>query len=130
VIDSFSGPNRFLSNFVTVPHRVRLGREMYPSVDPIERQKVRECNTAGQAKRMGRRVTKRDDWESIRIGVMKDLLRQKFGDEPFRSQLLATGTQELIEGNTWNDVFWGVCDGEGENWLGKLLMEVRAELRG
>ena len=33
-----------------------------------------------------------------------------------------------IEGNTWNDTFWGVCNGQGQNWLGKILMLVRSEL--
>lgn len=44
--------------------------------------------------------------------------------------MIATGGEDLVEGNRWNDKFWGVClkTGRGENWLGKLLMQVRAEL--
>lgn len=38
------------------------------------------------------------------------------------------GDAELIEGNTWGDRIWGVCDGVGENRLGKILMRVRAEM--
>jgi predicted NAD-dependent protein-ADP-ribosyltransferase YbiA (DUF1768 family) len=44
--------------------------------------------------------------------------------------LIDTGDQELIEGNWWGDVIWGVCNGKGENHLGKILMEVRKELKG
>ena len=60
---------------------------------------------------------------------MKILLRQKFGDAWLRAKLLATGDAELIEGNYWHDTFWGMCNGKGENHLGRLLMEVRSELR-
>ena len=55
-------------------------------------------------------------------------MRQKFSKSPFKEMLLSTGEEELIEGNTWNDRFWGVCDGMGENNLGKILMAVRESL--
>ena len=45
------------------------------------------------------------------------------------NKLLETGNQELVEGNTWGDIFWGVCNGKGQNWLGKILMMVRDEIR-
>jgi hypothetical protein len=57
-----------------------------------------------------------------------ELLAQKFSYPYYRDLLLATGDAELIEGNVWNDVFWGVCNGIGKNWLGKLLMQVREVL--
>jgi predicted NAD-dependent protein-ADP-ribosyltransferase YbiA (DUF1768 family) len=61
---------------------------------------------------------------------MRELLREKFWQEPERSVLLATGDVELIEGNWWGDQFWGQCPvGKGENWLGRLLMELRRDLR-
>ena len=61
---------------------------------------------------------------------MEALLFLKFGgkDPLLTRELIATGHLDLIEGNTWNDTFWGVCDGAGENNLGKLLMKVRASL--
>lgn len=71
----------------------------------------------------------RPDWEYIRVDVMTELVRKKFSQEPLRSQLIATGDAELIEGNWWNDTFWGVCNGVGENNLGKILMKVRDEIR-
>jgi predicted NAD-dependent protein-ADP-ribosyltransferase YbiA (DUF1768 family) len=73
----------------------------------------------------------RPDWDDTKINTMLTLLRQKFalGSE-LAKKLLDTGNRDLVEGNTWGDTFWGVCKGQGENMLGKLLMQVRAELRG
>ena len=59
---------------------------------------------------------------------MRDLLRNKFSEPDLAARLLATGSTELIEGNNWNDTFWGVCRGRGRNMLGQLLMEVREEI--
>ncbi len=61
---------------------------------------------------------------------MKQILRIKFADPALRTALEATGEATLIEGNTWNDTFWGVCRGKGQNNLGKILEAIRAENRG
>jgi predicted NAD-dependent protein-ADP-ribosyltransferase YbiA (DUF1768 family) len=55
--------------------------------------------------------------------------RQKFKALRLANALLATGQAQLVEGNTWNDTYWGVCHGEGLNVLGMLLMQVRADLK-
>ena len=89
----------------------------------------RFCRPPGKAKRLGRKVTLRPDWEQIKTYTMLLLLRIKFSDENLATKLLETGEQKLIEGNSWGDCFWGVCDGVGENHLGKLLMQVREELK-
>ena len=60
---------------------------------------------------------------------MLDLLRAKFSNEIMKQKLLDTGDAELIEGNKHGDSFWGQVNGEGKNLLGKLLMQVRNELR-
>ena len=61
---------------------------------------------------------------------MRSLLAQKFRlGQPLGLRLIATGDAELVEGNTWGDRYWGVVDGVGENRLGELLMDRRAELR-
>lgn len=137
-ITSFTGQYRFLSNFF--PVEIEMEGNTYRTLEhayqaaktlnPIERWRIRDCNTPGQAKRAGRRVTKRDGWEDARTVVMELLLRQKFQRPDLRSKLILTGNAELIEGNDWGDTFWGVCDGEGENWLGKLLMRVRDDAIG
>jgi ribA/ribD-fused uncharacterized protein len=136
-IDSFVGEYRFLSNFS--PSLLVIDGLSYPTVEhafqalktenPTEREIVRTARTPGQAKKLGRRVTLRSDWNTVRVSVMKMLLEKKFSDKVLRSELLATGDAELVEGNYWNDTFWGVCRGRGENWLGKLLMEIRSSFR-
>ena len=61
---------------------------------------------------------------------MKKILYSKFAQNPYLAYgLLATGNEELIEGNTWGDKIWGQVNGEGQNLLGKILMEVREEIR-
>lgn len=80
------------------------------------------------AKSLGRRVQMRKDWNDIRLSVMEAVLRVKFSDPELAARLKATGNTKLVEHNTWNDKFWGVCNGEGQNNLGRLLMKIRAEL--
>lgn len=126
----------FLSNFV--PARVKLDDVEYPTVehayqaakttDQKQRGLVKLAVTPGQAKRLGRRVTIRDDWESVKEDVMLDLLRQKFQYPQYKKDLLETGDAYLEETNYWNDEYWGVCNGKGKNRLGTLLMKVREEL--
>lgn len=137
-ITSFTYAYRFLSNFY--PCTIAYEGITYKSLEhayqaaksllPAEREKIRRCPTAAIAKRKGRHVTLRPDWEAVKFDIMRDLLRQKFtGDFVLRCSLISTGDAELIETNSWGDRVWGVCGGKGENWLGKLLMEVRAELQ-
>lgn len=79
---------------------------------------------------IGRGVWLRPGWEETKEEVMKVLLVQKFTRHLDLAQaLLSTGEVELVEGNDWGDVYWGVCRGQGRNRLGHRLMEVRALLR-
>ena len=136
-IDSFTGQYRFLSNFY--PAEVELVGVTYPTVEhayqasktliPTEREIIRAAKTPGQAKALGRRVSIVPEWNQIRIGIMRDLLSKKFANKVLRAELVETGDAQLIEGNYWGDTFWGVCRGKGQNWLGKILMEVREELK-
>ena len=136
-IGSFAGPYRFLSNFwscavVLDGHSYRTVEHAFQAAktdDRDERRRIRNEQDAAGAKRRGKRVALREDWEQVKLEVMKGLLRQKFGTEPLKSKLLKTGKATLIEGNWWGDKYWGVCDGKGENHLGRLLMEIREELR-
>ncbi len=74
---------------------------------------------------------RRPDWDDIKVGVMRDILRAKAEQHEYvRRKLLATGNRELIE-DSWRDDFWGWGPNrDGKNMLGKLWMEIRAELRG
>lgn len=67
-----------------------------------------------------------DDWDDRKFSLMKSLVGTKFSEhDNLMAKLVATGKAQLIEGNTWGDKIWGVCDGEGENHLGRILMEIR-----
>jgi N-glycosidase YbiA len=136
-IDRFSGEYRFLSNFW--PCEIKYEGKTYPStehayqaaktLDIKERNKIRDAKTPGDAKRLGRKITLRSDWESVKLQVMENLVRQKFFDNPkLGKKLIDTGEQELIEGNTWGDKVWGQVNGVGQNHLGKILMKVRQSL--
>lgn len=137
-ITEFKGEFWWLSNFS--PSKVILDGYEYPSVehayqaaktvDPNERKQVRDAPGPGQAKKLGRKVAMREDWEQAKIGVMESMLRQKFDPESeLAKKLLETGDGQLVEGNFWGDTFWGVCKGVGKNNLGKLLMKIRGDLR-
>ena len=136
-IDSFSGAYRFLSNFSPAP--VEYDGQLYPTVenayqaaktvDKGRRQVIRGMSP-GQAKRYGRHVPLRPDWERVKVQVMLELLRQKFASPVLSRELYSTGDAELVEGNYCGDTYCGVCKGVGENALGKLLMQIRGELKG
>lgn len=82
------------------------------------------------AKKLGRRVKLRPDWENVKDKVMKEVVTAKFTqNKDLQKILLDTGDQILVEGNTWGDTYWGKVNGHGINQLGKILMEVRASLR-
>lgn len=131
LIDRFRGEYDFLSNFyleddcTTVEHFFQALK----TKDTAEQEKILNAPTPGSAKRLGRTVKLRSDWEEIKDDIMYELVRDKFEDPELAEKLLATGEAELIEGNTWGDTYWGVCRGRGLNKLGRILMQVRAELR-
>jgi len=137
-ITEFSGAYRWLSNFW--PAQVDLDGVIYPSVehayqaakslDENDEREPFQYGTAGEAKRRGRKLKVRADWEKVKVPVMRILIAKKFApDTTLATKLVATGDVDIIEGNTWGDTFWGVCRGEGENNLGKLIMAQRAVLR-
>ena len=136
-ITSFKKEYAFLSNFF--PVKMFYKDQWYNSLEHAyqaaktlidrEQEIIRSAKTAQEAKKLGKAITIRNDWECIKEAVMLDLLRVKFQYGTLKEQLLATGDAELIEGNWWGDTYWGVCKGIGDNKLGKLLMKVREELK-
>lgn len=138
MIDSFKGEYGFLSNFAAA--QIEYKGEIYltsehffqaaKTIDDEEQKFVRIAPTPGEAKKRGKKITLRDDWDEVKDGIMREALRLKFEQNPeLAKKLLATGDQELIEGNTWGDVEWGVCYGSSENKLGQLLMERRTAMK-
>jgi len=136
-IDKFAGRYRWLSNFW--PAEVEYDGVRYPTTEHAfqaaktenlgQRRHVRKARGPGEAKRLGRQVSLRPGWEAMKDGVMLDINRQKFRDPDLREKLLATGDAQLVEGNHWGDMYWGVVDGRGANRLGKILMQIRDEIR-
>jgi ribA/ribD-fused uncharacterized protein len=136
VIDRFKGEHAFLSNFY--PCYIMFEGRAYPSVehayqaaktdDVMEKLRIARCHTPAQAKRAGQEVVVRPDWEEVKIGIMEVLLSIKFEKPALRQMLLDTGAHQLVEGNHWNDTYWGVCNGVGRNELGKALMRIRLTL--
>ena len=136
-IDSFRNKYYFLSNFYEVP--VKYDGIIYQNNEAAfqaakvltieERMQFANLNPS-EAKKLGRKVTLRKDWEDIKMQVMKDIVMAKFTqNEDLYEKLLATGDTYLEEGNTWGDKIWGTVNGQGANHLGRILMEVREELR-
>jgi ribA/ribD-fused uncharacterized protein len=134
--EMFSGKLDFLSNFYYSP--IEYENHVYPTVEHAfqaaktfdfqTRKYIRELSTPALAKKAGRKV-KIDwgDWDTSRLDIMEDLLRIKFSDPALRQKLIETKDLELVETNWWNDQFWGVCNGIGQNNLGKILMSLREE---
>ena len=140
-ITDFHGNYFYLSNFFT--SAIIFDGETYSTIehtfqaaktfDPEQRQAIQNANTPAAAKRLGRQVALRPDWEEVKFDIMRDLLKQKFSQSDLRQKLIATGEVELIEGNTWGDRVWGcvLVKGQwvGKNHLGRLLMEIRSEIQ-
>lgn len=98
------------------------------TLDNTERLRISQLDPE-HAKQEGRKLILRKDWDEVKLNLMYEICKIKFITNPnLTKRLLQTGNQELIEGNDWNDTFWGVCNGEGENNLGKTLMRIRREL--
>ena len=115
----------------TVEHYFQAAK----AAEPLDFLKIAAADTPGQAKRLGRKCKLRADWEEKKIDVMRQALKLKFADPTLKAKLIATGDEELVEGNRWCDNFWGAChclkcqDKVGQNNLGKLLMELREEIK-
>ncbi len=139
-IDHFRGEYAFLSNFWEAP--VLYQDLIYGSNEAaFQAQKCRtqyekyaftEMRPA-RAKKEGRMVDLRSDWEAVKVTVMEEIVRAKFTqNEDLKWRLLTTGDACLEEGNTWHDTFWGVDlkTRKGKNNLGKILMKVRNYYKG
>lgn len=151
-IDEFSGQYDWLSNFYPSPIVVETW--IYPNVKniswptvehyyqamktpyPAEQDMIRNAATPGRAKRLGRQVNLRADWDDIRVTVMVKALCTKFTQHQHLGlKLLQTGDAFLVEGNSWHDNYWGACtcpkcvDKPKKNMLGGLLMWLRESLK-
>lgn len=145
MIKEFSGKYFFLSNFYNA--YLMYEGDTYCSTEAafqaaktLDKKKRAEIArlSPSDAKKAGRKVELRADWEDVKDDVMYEVCRAKFTMNDslhLRERLLATGDEELVEGNTWHDNYWGDCqcerckDIKGRNQLGKILMRIREELK-
>ena len=94
-------------------------------INPADRKQFANLSPS-EAKKLGRRVCLRKDWEDVKAGIMRDLVYSKFSQNPeLLDKLLDTENAYLEEGNTWGDRIWGTVNGCGSNLLGQILMEAR-----
>jgi ribA/ribD-fused uncharacterized protein len=135
-IRGFFEKYRPLSNYDTTPFKIdehifKSGEHAfhyYKTINPEWRQKILEAETPSEAKKLGRICPMRPDWETNKVDIIRKVLFHKFDQNPdLKELLLSTGFKYLEETNDWNDTFWGVCNGAGENNLGKILMYIRAQ---
>jgi len=136
MIRQLKGQFSFLSNFY--PCSINYEGIEYPSVEhAYQAAKTTSVNSKKwiasleapvEAKRKGRLLVVRDDWDTIKVDVMTHLCVIKFSKDPLKSLLIETFPMVIQEGNWWGDTFWGVCNGQGDNILGKILMRVRADI--
>ncbi len=136
-ISGFNGEWRFLSNFYQTP--VLFDGVIYPSVenayqaaktlDGEIRNKFLTISSK-EAKLLGKKLIVRADWDRIKFQIMNDLVLDKFTRNDYLTwKLKNTGELYIEETNWWGDKFWGVCKGEGENNLGKIIMNIRNNLK-
>ncbi|MDV6330309.1 NADAR family protein [Asticcacaulis sp. 201] len=99
--------------------------------NPQYREKIRRASTAKQAAALGRdrTVPLRPDWEAVKVDIMRKAVLKKFQTHAALTALLReTGNRPIVE-NAPGDYFWGCGqDGTGENWLGRILEDVRKQL--
>lgn len=134
-ISEFRGEYAFLSNFYETDIycwglKYRNAEAAFQAMKEPLQASLFVGLDAKAAKRLGRKVNFRKDWEQLKEGFMLTVCFAKFMQNPeLGEKLVATENKTLIEGNTWGDTEWGVCNGEGKNLLGNILMQVREKIK-
>lgn len=135
-IKGFFAPYRWLSNFHVCDieydgYKFTSTEAAFMSAKTLDKKIKEEFQHLNpkEAKKRGREIELRPDWDVIRIQVMYDVNKIKFQDPELRQMLLDTGDKFIEETNWWKDQFWGVYNGVGENNLGKILMRIREEIK-
>lgn len=130
----FKDKYAFLSNMYECPVTVMIDNIIYTFKCSESAYQACKCPERVQefvdlggygAKRLGRKVQIRPDWEELKFGFMYTIVKAKFDQNPFLKLRLKALQGEIAEDNTWNDTYWGICNGIGENNLGKILMDLR-----
>ena len=134
----FKGKNFYLSNFYPCKVMVGINKRLYTFRSSEAAFQACKCPeraaeftnlSPSEAKKLGRRVELREDWEDVKVYIMYRILECKFTQNPELLQKLVKTDPcvKLVEYNTWGDQFWGVFRGVGLNVLGQLLMVLRSK---
>lgn len=124
----------YLSNMFPCSVRVRIsGHEYQFTCSEAAFQAVKCPERASEfteldgyaAKRLGKKVQLRADWNAVKLDVMRVIVKAKFDQHPELMAKLKAQPGEIVEDNTWGDTYWGRCNGYGQNHLGQILMSVR-----
>lgn len=132
VLSNFSSFNVtvFGREFPTSEHAYHWKK--FSETNTVTAMRVRVARSAHEAFKIAEknRGERREDWDAVKVDIMREILRAKVAQHEYvRRKLLATGNRELVE-NSWRDDFWGWGrNKDGQNMLGKLWMEIRAELQ-
>jgi ribA/ribD-fused uncharacterized protein len=143
MIDSFTGEYEFLTNFYNQDSYFIYNDLRWDSAeaafqamkyDGNNKRKIHKIFsklTPSEAKQLGKAIQLRSDWDSVKVSIMEEILKEKFSIPDLKQLLISTNGKNLVEGNTWHDNFWGNCtcdkckNIEGKNILGKLLKRIR-----
>ena len=139
MIKEFKNQYFFLSNFYEYP--IYYNKLVFCNAEAAfqaqkvinEKDQYKFINlNASQARKLGKTVQLRKDWEEIKDNVMYEIVKRKFTiNKELQQKLLETKEKKIVEGNWWHDTYWGVDSktGIGQNKLGKILMKVREEVK-
>lgn len=139
MIKEFKNQYFFLSNFYEYP--IYYNKLVFCNAEAAfqaqkvinEKDQYKFINlNASQARKLGKTVQLRKDWEEIKDNVMYEIVKRKFTiNKELQQKLLETKEKKLVEGNWWHDTYWGVDSKTriGQNKLGKILMKVREEVK-
>lgn len=140
-ITEFKGQYSFLSNFysckfvwdgIVWPHS-EAAYQAAKTLDRETREAFADLQNPVAAKRAGKRIALRSDWDEVKFEIMYDIVYEKFRQNPhLLTKLWQTKDAVLEEGNHWGDRIWGISpagSGKGQNWLGRILMAVREDLQ-
>ena len=137
VIGKFKPYYEFLSNFFEHPIHYRgllfmSNEAAFQAQKDLSKSNLFCMLSPGSAKHLGKSrkdIKLRDNWNTIKYGIMYEIVKEKFtSNNLMKKLLLLTGDSKLVEGNTWSDYDWGVCNGTGKNNLGIILMRVREDI--
>lgn len=135
---SFTKGMQFLSNMYPCPvyyrgccyNSVEHAYQAAKAINANDHDLISACNTSYEAKKMGRVINCRKDWDEVKDAVMLECVSSKFMTSPdLAYKLLQTENHTLVEYNYWGDTYWGVSRGTGENKFGLILMHVRQGLK-